>query len=192
MSDKIVRITDIMSPVSADFAERVTREVNVGEEYIPPSEKMGIVGEGRERMSLADTTQAQGAFLSSADVARYANAPTVRPQPTRKKPWAVSISAMVPPRQTVTTTQVMQLSFKAKQMMCAVEGGRLYIRSVFVGQRVQLMQWNETGMRVDFLKDKIDVDFDVCDPGLYITVQLENRGDEPADFDMTLFGEATQ
>jgi hypothetical protein len=142
-----------------------------------------------------------GNYLTSAQIMAYAkreSAPIVdytRQQPLKpKKPWTVNLGmpngSMILPGLAVTVTEQMQIVFRAKQIICAPSGGKLYITGVFVGNRVQLMQWSGNGMLMDFLKERTDVDFDTAEPGINIAFNVINRGDTPGTFDITLFGEA--
>lgn len=211
--DKIARVTDLVTPAE-DFGERVASAIEEAGAR-ESQESLWTQGDaercpwkaGGKRCSLdadhdgphSDKSRLNAVaknYLSSADILRFANAPDyTRKQPLQpKRPWTVSIgtsaSGAILPGRVETFTAAMQIVFRAKQIVCAPLGGKLYINGVFVGQRVQMMQWGESGMLMDFLKERTDVDFDTAEPGVFITIQVINRGDTPGTFDITLFGEA--
>lgn len=189
MSDdnKIIRVTDLVTPADSDFAERIAKAVD----------DTGAVG---ERAQIPPPPS--GNFLTSAQVLEFAarresDAPIdyTRKQPlTAKKPWTVNLgtpgSTVIQPGDSITVTEQMQIVFRAKQIVCAPSGGKLYITTVLVGQRIQMMQWSGNGMLMDFLRERTAVDFDTAQPGINIAFSVANRGDTPGTFDLTLFGEA--
>ena len=114
-----------------------------------------------------------------------------RVQPSRKKPWTVSFGpATVPPGQTVTVQKQPQLLFRCEHLVNVGDEDDLYIQGLFVGRKSQLPSFQKPIAVSNYRESVMDSGqlFDTCDPALFITFQISNRGAVPRTFAMDMRG----
>jgi hypothetical protein len=114
-----------------------------------------------------------------------------RVQPSRKKPWTVRFGpAAVPPGQTVSVSVQPQVLFRGEHLVNVGDEDDLYIQGLFVGRKSQLPSF-QNPIPVSTYRDSVMDSghlFDTCDPALFITFQISNRGTVPRTFAMDMRG----
>lgn len=110
----------------------------------------------------------------------------------RKRKYAVGFGPVeIPPGETKNVSAQPQALFRGQRIINTLDSDEMYVQGLFVGHKPQLPTLgNAIALACfDSSVDECEMQFDECDPALYITFQIQNASKEPKKFAATIIGE---
>ena len=107
--------------------------------------------------------------------------------------WVVNLGpVIVPADSTVTVCQQPGRLFRGYKLINTGDEDDLFIQGLFVGQKSQLPTFQNPIAVKNFASNALDRGtlLDICDPALFITIQVHNTSSTPKKFSMSIVGDA--